>query len=131
MTRQRVVSQLRKTAERVVRNLVRDIQRTLVEDTPKDTQFASVNWVPKVGSAFEGTAGTRAQAEQGQLDRATAQAGLREAAGFTLPDGEVHITNNVDYIELLNAGSSSQAPAAFVQAAIVKSIQNSGARRSE
>jgi uncharacterized protein CbrC (UPF0167 family) len=117
-----VVDGLRKTVGQVVREVVVGLQGRLVEDTPVDTGWAQSNWVPKVGSAFEGTAGTREDAEAGRLNQGVAAAGLAEVAGYDVSQGDVHVTNNVPYIEKLNAGSSAQAPAAFVQQAIVRTL---------
>ena len=119
-----VADALRKDASRVVREVAIGLHGRLVEDTPVDTGFAQNNWVPQVGSAFEGTAGTRADAEAGRLDRGPAAAGLAEVARYDVSQGDVHVTNNVDYIEKLNAGSSAQAPAAFVQTDIVRTLED-------
>jgi hypothetical protein len=103
--------------------VVLNVHANVVEGTPKDTGFAANNWVPEVGAPHEGLAGTRAEAEQGRLDRAPAQAGIDAVRAYELSQGDVHDTNNVDYMRLLNAGSSAQAPAAFVQAAIVRGLE--------
>ncbi len=93
--------------------------------TPVDTGFARANWVPKIGERFQGLAGTRAEAELGQVSTAQQAEGEAELVSgiYDLARGVVHITNNVDYIRQLNAGSSAQAPAAFVQAAIADGIR--------
>jgi hypothetical protein len=99
--------------------------------TPVDTGFAKTNWVPQVGSAFDGTAGTRAEAESGQLDPTPAAAGLAAVREYKLEQGDIHETNNVSYIGDLNNGNSRQAPAAFVQREIVDAIESVGARIDE
>lgn len=119
-----VVDGLRKDLGRVVREVVTSLHGHLVGTTPVDTGWAQSNWVPQVGSAFDGTAGTREAAEAGRLDQGPANAGLLEVAGYQEDQGDVHVTNNVPYIEKLNAGSSAQAPAAFVQAAIVRVLED-------
>lgn len=92
--------------------------------TPVDTGWARANWVPNIGGAFDGTAGTREQAQQGRIDSGTAQRGLVAlATQYRLRQGPVFITNNVPYIGILNDGSSAQAPRAFVQAAIAKAVR--------
>lgn len=106
-----------------------NITSQLVKDTPKDTRFASVNWVPEVGGQFEGTAGTRELAEQGSLEEGPQRSGLQRVAGYKLEQGNITISNNVDYIVKLNEGSSQQAPSGFVQAAIEKGIKSLSTRR--
>ena len=54
----------------------------------------------------------------------------RIATGYSLRQGNVNITNNVPYIRRLNEGSSSQAPAAFVQSAIARALNNANRLRS-
>jgi len=117
-----VVEDLKKDVGRVVRELMVNLHGRLVGTTPVDTGWAQSNWVPQVGEAFEGTAGTRADAEAGRLDQGPANAGLLEVSRYEIDQGPVHITNNVPYIEKLNAGSSTQAPPAFVQENIVRAL---------
>ena len=119
-----VVDGARKSVSRVVREVVTALHGYLVDTTPLDTGWARANWVPRVGEAFEGTAGTRAGAEAGHIDSGPAQEGLEQVARYDVSQGDVHETNNVPYIEKLNAGSSAQAPAAFVQAAIVRALED-------
>lgn len=115
---------LRRFVGGTVRQLALRVHERLVARTPVDTGWARTNWVPQVGSAFEGTAGTREDAEAGSLDRGPAEAGISAVRRYTLEQGDVHVTNNVPYIEKLNAGSSRQAPAAFVQQEIVGAIED-------
>ena len=91
--------------------------------TPVDTGWARANWVPRIGAPFEGTAGDRAQAEAGNVNESVGQGGIAQVATqYKVEKGPVHITNNVPYIQRLNDGSSRQAPAGFVQRAIVKAV---------
>jgi hypothetical protein len=114
----------------VVRALVTNLHEELVQTTPVDTGWARTNWVPNIGSPFQGTAGTRLDAEAGRLDRSPATAGLAQMRGYDVAQGDVHVTNNVPYIESLNAGGSRQAPPAFVQGAIVRAIESVGGVRT-
>jgi len=92
-------------------------------DTPKDTGFAEANWVPQIGTIFSGTAGTRESAEIGVINRSYQLNGIeRINKGYKIKMGVINITNNVDYIEDLNDGTSSKAPSAFVQIGIIKVI---------
>lgn len=98
----------------------------LVRETPIDTGRAKSNWQVGVGSPTGGAptsvlpeayvpgkrGNTRAQNEAAAISAAYAA-----AAGSK--DGQsLYIANNLPYIDDLNAGSSRQAPAGFVQRAI-------------
>lgn len=118
------VGDLRRFTEKLIIRLVFDCTANLKEDNPLDTGWSRANWVPRIGRPFTGTAGTRAQAEAGSITTAPQQAGLAEVARYHLDLGEVHITNNVPYVPNLNDGSSRQAPAGYVQAAILRAVRN-------
>jgi hypothetical protein len=92
--------------------------------TPVDTGWARANWIPNIGSSFQGTAGTREAAEQGQINTGPQTAGEAAVVSQLRPGQTTHITNNVPYIVNLNAGSSPQAQPGFVEAAIAKAIRN-------
>ena len=118
-----VVSDLDAFTTKFIKRLALNINAELIERTPIDTGWARVNWVPNIGGPFEGTAGTRADAEAGSLDTSAQQAGLAEVATAYKTGPTIYQTNNVPYIELLNGGSSKQAPAGFVQAAILTAVR--------
>ena len=118
-----VVSDLDAFTTKFIKRLALNINAELIKRTPIDTGWARANWVPNIGVPFEGTAGTRADAEAGSVDTATQQAGLAEVATAYQTGPTIHQTNNVPYIERLNGGSSKQAPAGFVQAAILTAVR--------
>lgn len=118
-----VTADLNRFAERLIKRLVINLVRGLKETTPKDTTWASVNWIPQIGSARVAPSGTREAARAGLVSDAEQTAGVsRVGATYKLRMGAVHITNLVPYIVELNEGSSAKAPAAFVQATIFRSI---------
>ena len=123
-----IVSGLNRFVEKIIKKLVLDIVANLQAapnsgGTPVDTRWASSNWVPNIGTAVETTAGTRAQAEAGQLSGASAAGVAQVVTEYKLAKGPVHITNNVPYILKLDAGSSKQAPAGFVRRGILKALR--------
>lgn len=124
-----VVTSLERFVEQIIRKIALDIVANLVRapsegGTPVDTGWARANWVPQIGEPFRGTAGTREQAEAGNVSGAEQGQGLATvAATYKLERGKVYISNNVPYIGRLNAGSSRQAPAGFVEAAIAKAVR--------
>lgn len=114
-----IVEELEGYTEKVVTGVALEIHAVLTEDTPLDTGWARANWVPAVGAPGDSSSepkGNEAAA------KAKATAGLVAVAGYKLRKGVVHVTNNVPYIEVLNSGSSAQAPADFVPRAIEKGI---------
>ena len=97
-----------------------DVGIELEADTPKLTTFASKNWVPQVGSAFEGLSGVRSL--NSPIDTTLRDTGIDSLERYTISKGAIYITNNVPYIGLLNSGTSTKAPRNFVQKAIAKGI---------
>jgi hypothetical protein len=123
-----VVTSLEQFVERIIRKLALDIVANLVRapsegGTPVDTGWARANWVPRIGEPFRGTAGTREQAEAGNVSGAEQGAGQASLLGYRLERGRVYISNNVPYIGRLNDGYSRQAPRGFVQAAVAKAVR--------
>lgn len=118
-----VARDLRQFTERTVKRLALNVNAELVKRTPIDTGWARANWVPNIGGPVTETAGTRDQAEAGRLDLGPRESGLASIATSYTLGPEIHQTNNVPYIQLLNAGSSQQAPAGFVQAAILRAVE--------
>ena len=108
--------------EKLIKRLALNVTANLIEDTPVDTGWARANWVPQIGASRSTTAGTRAAAESGQINLNPQSGGIASVLRYKLgPD--IHITNNVPYIKKLNAGSSNQAPSAFIQGAIARAAK--------
>jgi len=123
-----VIGELSLFTERIVKRIALNLDANLRETTPVDTGWARANWVLNVGAPFPTTAGSRAAAEQGSIDHSPHDAGvLKVAAGYKLGP-PIYETNNVPYIGKLNNGSSAKAPAAFIQAAIVRAVEQTVAR---
>lgn len=123
-----VLRDLKGFTERVVQRIVLDATANLIEDTPVDTGWARANWIPSIGTPPSGPAGSRANIMNA---RGTQQQGIAAIAiGYTLEKGNVSITNNVPYIRFLNEGSSSQAPAMFVQSAIARALRSASGLKS-
>lgn len=107
-----------------MQRLMANVHGHLVADTPKDTGYAAVNWIPSTGAPVTELAGTRADAEEGRLNGEPQARGRAAIRAYELAQGDLYDTNNVDYLRLLNLGSSDQAPALFVQRAIVQGIED-------
>jgi hypothetical protein len=117
-----IKKQLTEFVEHKMSQLAIRVTLLLWHDNPEDTGFSEVNWVPQIGTQFEGTAGTYEEAMIGPPDRGPQLMGLNEVGVYTLRGGVINITNNVEYIIDLNNGSSGQAPSGFVQIAMDKVV---------
>lgn len=102
--------QLEPAVTKAVKKLVLDIAADLAAATPVDTGWAWNNWIPSLDSPALTAAGSRGAVDSGPRQRGIAQVATAEDL-FRM----IYITNNVPYIEALNEGHSSQAPAGFVE----------------
>lgn len=116
---------LTRFTEKHIKILTLEVTANLIEDTPRDTGWARSNWIPSIGKSVDSVAGAR-----NQVNASLQQAGLSAVAStYTLRSGSVFVTNNVPYIQPLNDGHSKQAPAGFVQLAILKAVRDTFTRR--
>jgi len=92
----------------MLRKIVLEALRRLVMKTPVDTGRARGGWQVTIGSPAEGQTG-----KQDKEGRETIAKGLPALKDFD-PYQIVWISNNVDYIEFLEHGSSEQAPAGML-----------------
>lgn len=121
-------------ADRVSRNarslntkIGRTVHRKLVEATPVDTGRARSNWIVTTGSPTGIVIPPYAPGRHlGRSETANAAAAIRQAEAALAaraPEATIYIQNNVAYLARLNAGSSKQAPAGFVQKAITQAAE--------
>lgn len=109
--------------ERAIARLSVNVTAELIEATPVDTGWARANWVPAIGSPFDVDAPNDGEGIAVDSRRGDQQRGTASVLAYRLSNGPVYISNNVPYITSLNEGSSSQAPAAFVQSAIAAGVK--------
>jgi hypothetical protein len=118
------VDALMKNLSVLTRNTTRAIINRLAVATPADTGEAVSNWQVSLSGAptsrlppyFPGTKGSTKQANA----RAMLQNARAIIPGFYVARGEIiYLKNTAPYIDRLNAGSSTQAPAGFVESAIL------------
>lgn len=117
-----VVAAYEEFLDKVVKKIVLEVVNALIASpsaggTPVDTGWASSNWIPHVGTPVLRPAGSPTN-----VSDAAQQAGIASVLGYR-SSGPVFVSNNVPYILRLNEGSSRQAPAGFVQAAIAKAVR--------
>src|SRR5262252_2138018 len=82
---------LRELCADAARAFIIETTANLIELCPVDTGHARANFVPSVGSEFEGEA----------ADGSAQAAGLAAVAAYQLGDGDLSISNNVPYIDML------------------------------
>ena len=120
----RIVKLIDKAVESVAVEITLDFTRFVIEDTPVDTGWARANWIPSVGSPVESPAGF-----PGEVQQSFQQQGVDNVGRYSLSDGPLYVSNNVPYIEKLNAGTSSKAPAGFVETDLDRAVQGQDGRK--
>jgi len=103
-------------ADRAVQQAAVIIDQALVLATPVDTGRARANWQVGIDKPITEPIDETDVSGQTTLDKNNVIIRGRKSGQ------SIHITNNVDYIEQLNQGSSSQAPANFVGLAVQEAV---------
>lgn len=101
--------------ENAAKALILEIGRELRKrgtGTPVDTGHARANWIASIGSP------NTVEAQDGSL----AAAGNALVAAYKLNQGKLYLSNVVPYIRQLNNGSSTQAPALFVESCVMRAL---------
>ena len=103
------------TLDAAVRTVAFIVDDELIKTTPVDFGRARANWLPSLNVPDATIIPPPLKGET--IER---KANLETAiAAYTLAD-TILISNNLPYIKALNDGSSEQAPAGFVDAALAK-----------
>jgi HK97 gp10 family phage protein len=101
----------------IVKKAAIEISNAVIQATPVDTGRARGSWFANIGGPSNDKLPEGQHGKGGQ--RMSANAGLISRAKDPTA---IHITNNLQYMKYLNAGSSRQAPANFVGKAISAGI---------
>lgn len=112
----RIAEKVEVKAGRIVVQTAQVISQTVILATPVDTGRARANWQIGLGSPV-----TVETAAKDQSGGATIARNAAKLAGRSR-ETTIFLSNNVDYIGDLNAGSSSQAPANFVELAVQQGL---------
>ena len=115
----RIMAELRGLAEHAVRDIATFVLTNAAASTPVDTGATQSAWrvsARKSGPIIKRTAAAIAASKGAQ------EASKLKLAGYKLGP-PVHVGNAMPGVEALNAGSSRQEPRAWVQRAIVRSLQ--------
>ena len=124
----RIDDDLGRHIERTVRRLQLRVHQALVVSTPVLTGYARSGYSPSTGAPDPGPAvpdrnADVARAQAAKLFAKHKQASELLASGYRLSQGAVFIVNAVHYVRYLNQGTSAQAPALFVEAAIADGLK--------
>ena len=131
-TLRQFANRIRRIGRRVERNgpaIARQVailvDQAVVTSTPVDTGRARSNWQAHLGAPVSGTVDALFPGRGGSTGEQNTAASLAAAraviSGFR-GESSIHITNNLEYIEDLNRGSSAQAPAQFVESAVLTGV---------
>lgn len=105
-----------KLQAQVAQHVVEDVAR----NNPVDTGQSSANWKTAIGAPdLSADLGPNSRGGQHSIDEA------KKALASLAIGQTVYITNNLPYIVTLNSGYSAQAPAGFVETAIVDALHRS------
>lgn len=102
----------------------------LAKNTPVDVGTARSNWIVTLGraalntrAAFSPFSSRHRGGDGGSIGETRNQAGVvwsaSSAIGANKNGQDIYISNNLPYIQRLNEGWSDQAPAGFIQAAVL------------
>lgn len=114
-----------KNAALIVKEVARKVSETVIDKTPVDTGAAISNWQAAVGGPATGTLSAYAPGSKGNTRSANTSAAKAQNAAVIAasgPGAEIHITNNAPHIGKLNDGGSLQAPAGFVEDAVLEGL---------
>lgn len=116
----RTIRDIEKTGERQMKRLATSVNAELIKATPVDTGWARANWIFSIGQPIDDVAG--APGKVGPAASAQS-AGIGRVLVYKLHQGVIWLSNNVPYIQVLNAGHSKQAPAGFIEDAIDRGVR--------
>ena len=119
---------LLKIVAKAVKTLEFELVANLVEATPVDTGWARANWVGSVGAPFDGVDGEPAKHGEATTAGELQKTGQAAVLAYGVAQGDVYVSNNVPYINRLDLGSSTQAPAGFVETAISEALATVSSR---
>lgn len=123
-----------RSTDAAVRKVALAVDQAVVMATPVDTGRARANWIVSLGQAGGTVIEAYAPGEGGNTAGANTQAALAQGgsviAGYQGGrNHQIHITNNLPYIQRLNDGWSTQAPANFVERAVQDGVTALGSAK--
>jgi uncharacterized protein CbrC (UPF0167 family) len=114
--RSHVARKVESETARFIADAAVEVVRDVASSTPIRTGQAQANWLTAIGKQFSYYI-ANAGANNAWYD---SMQWAQNALQTVKYNDVIHITNNVPYIVKLNQGSSTQAPALFVQMAVLR-----------
>jgi hypothetical protein len=113
--------------ERAVKDCALAVTKSVVLTTPADTGKARSNWTAELDAAFSRLFPAHVPGNKGSTAEANADIAIDRASEVierfdVAANREVHIVNSLPYIRALNDGHSKQAPAGFVEQAVMEGL---------
>ena len=109
-------------AGKLVRMIALSVDTAVVSATPVDTGRARSNWQVEIGNPANSVLPAFVPGQEGDTVGPNTQMalalGTAKIAAYKIGE-TIHLTNNLSYIAALNNGHSAQAPAGFVQTAVL------------
>lgn len=113
---------LEEGVHRTVRKAALAADQAIVLATPVDTGRARANWVVSINAPASGERPMPSSPAAGASEALEQGREVVGRYGTNSSHSAIHITNNLPYIGRLNAGSSAQAPAGFVEEAVQAAV---------
>jgi hypothetical protein len=113
-------------ADKLTRKVALVVDQAVVSETPVDTGRARSNWIVALDEPADSTISAYAPGKGGSTGSSNIQAALdqgRKAIAGYKTGKEIHICNNLPYIQRLNDGYSHQAGKHYVERATVEAAQ--------
>lgn len=96
----------------VAKALTLEVTANLTAAAPVKTGHVRRNFVPSVATPHDG-----------EDDGAAQQQGQAEVLSYRIGQGDLYVTNNVDYLQYLILGSSDQQPAGWDLASVDQAVE--------
>lgn len=123
----RIAVEVEGNVEKAMKDCAHAVARSVIEATPVDTGRARSNWLAGLDQPVDGTVDAHVAGAKGSTADANADAAIGAASdvidAFDIEkNAEIHLTNNLPYIQPLNDGHSAQAPVNFVERAVIEGL---------
>lgn len=121
----KIAAEIPANANKGIKDVAGAVVTTVVNNTPVDEGTAASNWQVGLGSAPTGTIPAYSRGKHGDTAGANRKTAIDTAHNTIAQyrgNKPIHIANNLDYIGKLNDGASAQAPAGFVQTAVLTAL---------
>jgi hypothetical protein len=122
-----IAADVEKNSNAMVRKTVITVASAVALRTPVDTGRARANWRTNIGGPLTARVDNFPKGKKGTTGAAAAGQAINDATskmeGFNKSGVDVYISNNLPYIGRLNEGHSKQAPAGFIESAIMAGLR--------